>query len=356
LISGGRTPGSNGNGWNNSDVLVSFSCADGLSGIDTNTVGGGTVSGEGAAQSLTNTGTCIDNGGNAALPVTIGGINIDKTPPVISLTSRLPAANSFGWNNSSVTVTWSCSDSLSGPASSSVSQTVTSEGINQSANGTCKDLADNMASTTQDGISIDEIAPTLSPLITPTPPLLLNGTATATAGAVDSLSGVDSQSCATPDTSTVGNKKLLCTASDKAGNVATNDSVPYVVQYASGAACYGGPGHQILPPINVDGSSVFKQKSTVPAKFRVCDANGASIGTTGVVSRFWLFQKINGTTSLSVNEEIVSTTPDTVFRWDPTDQQWIFNINTKNLTANTTYGYRIDLNDGTFIPFSYGLK
>jgi hypothetical protein len=56
------------------------------------------------------------------------------------------------------------------------------------------------------------------------------------------------------------------------------------------------------------------------------------------------------------NEDVVSTTPDTTFRWDSTDRQWIFNVNTKNLNANATYLYSINLNDTTVIPFRYGLK
>src|SRR5205823_3718339 len=138
-----------------------------------------------------------------------------------------------------------------------------------------------------------------------------------------------------------GAKSLDCTATDKAGNVA-NRALAYAVQYASGSACYGGPGHQVLQPINVDGSSVFKQKSTVPTKFRVCDANGVSIGAPGVVSSFWLVQVVGGTTASDVNEAVVSTTPDTTFRWDSSDRQWIFNVNTKNLNANTTYAYAIN--------------
>ena len=53
---------------------------------------------------------------------------------------------------------------------------------------------------------------------------------------------------------------------------------------APSSTCSGGAGHQILQPINIDGSSVFKQGSTVPAKFRVCDASGNSLGTPGVVT------------------------------------------------------------------------
>src|SRR5258708_37820003 len=53
-----------------------------------------------------------------------------------------------------------------------------------------------------------------------------------------------------------------------------------------------------------------------------------------------------------------STTPDTAFRWDPSGQQWIYNINTKAAPvnrANQTYGFTITLNDGSAIIFQFGM-
>ncbi len=142
---------------------------------------------------------------------------------------------------------------------------------------------------------------------------------------------------------------------ESANYLSSSDSKTFSILYAAGGLCLGAPGHSILQPINSDGSSVFKKGSTVPAKFRVCDASGNSIGTAGVVSSFRLIQTSNGTVS-DVDEAAVSTTPDTAFRWDASGQQWIFNINTKNLTANVTYLYRITLNDGSTIDFKFGLK
>lgn len=120
--------------------------------------------------------------------------------------------------------------------------------------------------------------------------------------------------------------------------------------------CASDVGHAIRQPINLDGSSVFKQKSTVPAKFAVCDANGNSIGTPGVVFAFRLVQTASGTVVSTVDEDVDSTTPDTAFRWDPTGQQWIFNMNTKSQSANMTYVYLITLNDGSSIQFQFGLR
>ena len=150
-------------------------------------------------------------------------------------------------------------------------------------------------------------------------------------------------------------------ASSAVGTGLSNYAINYVngtltVVYATTGMCLGSPGHQVLQPLNIDGTSVVKKNSTVPVKFRVCDANGNSIGTPGVVASFQLLQVINGTVTSTVNEDPLSTTPDAEFRWSASDQQWIFNLNTKNLTANRTYVYQILLNDGSSIGFQFGTK
>jgi hypothetical protein len=128
------------------------------------------------------------------------------------------------------------------------------------------------------------------------------------------------------------------------------------IVYASGGMCLGNLGHAILQPIDIAGTSVFKQGSTVPAKFRVCDVNGVSIGGAGVVTRFRLVQTMNGTVDTTVNEPVESTTPDSQFRWSASDQLWIFNINTKSLKRSQTYLYEVMLDDDSTIRFQFGLK
>ena len=357
ISSAAATPPNGDNGWYTQSVIVHFTCGDTVSGI----ASGGcpadqVLSDEGAAVSST-VQFVADQAGNQSGPSNVVMVKIDKTPPTISAAAAAPPNGNNGWYTQNVTVHFTCSDGNSGIAIDGcpADQILSNEGAAVASTAqTAKDVAGNVSDWSNIVTAkIDKTPPTLNPVITPYP-LILNGTATATSGAADSLSGLDSESCTAPDTSTVGSKSLLCNAIDKAGKTASQN-VAYVVQYAGGA-CYGSPGRQILQPINVDGSSVFKQKSTVPAKFRVCDANGVSIGSPGVVKSFKLVQILNGTASQTANEDVVSTTPDTTFRWDPTDRQWIFNINTKNLNANATYWYSINLDDTTSIPFDYGLK
>jgi len=191
---------------------------------------------------------------------------------------------------------------------------------------------------------------------------------TAFTGKVTGLKGSDAvsvnyTSVGAPAGAAVGSYSItVATYSFTTGNAAnyavTTISVTNGLQvlYSTGA-CFGDLGHTILQPINPDGSSVWKQGSTVPAKFRVCDANGNSIGA-GVIKAFVLYQINSGTIS-AVDETSDNSTNDLGWRFDPTAQQWIFNLSTKTApqnVANRTYYYRIDLSDGSSIVFSFGLK
>ena len=74
------------------------------------------------------------------------------------------------------------------------------------------------------------------------------------------------------------------------------------VTYSIACTSFGDSTHTILQPINADGSSVNKAGSTVPAKFRVTDANCNSIGTLGVVTAFKLIGQSSDPSAV-INEE-----------------------------------------------------
>lgn len=84
---------------------------------------------------------------------------VDTIPPTISA-SKSPAPNANGWNNTDVTVNYTCNDAQSGIASCSPPLTLSTDGVNQSATGTAVDNAGNSSSTTVSGINIDKTAPT----------------------------------------------------------------------------------------------------------------------------------------------------------------------------------------------------
>jgi hypothetical protein len=308
------------------------------------------------AAGTTVTRSCTDRAGNTGSGSAT--LEYDATAPtgVSGAPDRAPDAN--GWYNHAVTVAFSGSDAMSGVAACTSVGYADPDGSGVTVPGTCADAAGNeSAAVDSSSFDYDGTAPSLTPVITPSP-VVLNGSATADPGASDATSGVASSSCDPVDSASVGAKSLVCRATDAAGN-GTETNVGYRVGYATGGSCVGSPGHQILQPINADWAtdlSVFKQGSTVPAKFRVCDANGASIGTAGVVSKFALVQRKTLESSMSVDEQVYSTTPDTAFRWSTTDRQWIFNIATKPLAAKATYLYDVTLDDGSVISFRFGLK
>jgi hypothetical protein len=134
------------------------------------------------------------------------------------------------------------------------------------------------------------------------------------------------------------------------GNTGT---MTQTVTYATSGTCGGDAGHQVLQPVNSDGTSVFKYGSTVPVKFRVCDANGVSIGSAGLVKSFTVAGYVSGTVN-NINETVTSTTSDTAFRWDPTGQQWIFNLATSGLSKGATAVFTIQLNDGSIVGPALG--
>lgn len=189
----------------------------------------------------------------------------------------------------------------------------------------------------------------------PNPPFFATHSGFVNGETPASLTGTLSCTTTATTATNVGSYPITCS-----GQTSTNYNITYVpgtlkIVYASSGICGGDAGHQILQPVNADGTSVWKQGRTVPAKFRVCDANGVSVGTPGVVSSFMLVQIIGGTVT-DVDETVDSTTVDTAFRWDPAAQQWIFNISTTSLSAGQTYVYAIALNDGSTIMFRYGLR
>lgn len=255
-------------GWNSGDVVVSFAASDGLSGLAFSSPDV-VVSTEGAGQAIA--GTARDKADHTASASLV--LNIDKTAPAIALASRTPA-NGAGWNNTDVTLTWNCSDALSGPVVTQVSHSLSAEGAAQNATGHCADRAGHTASDTQSGINIDKTSPA-SQITTPAngASYLLNAIVNATYGCADALSGVSAcvgavASGAALDTATVGDKTFTVSAADAAGNQAAA-SHSYSVQYA-----FSGFSNPLaaLPAVNTANAG-----RTVPVKYSLRDVNGAAI-------------------------------------------------------------------------------
>jgi RHS repeat-associated protein len=101
-------PSPNANGWNNGNVTVSFQCSGGVAPVQC--PGQQVISTEGANQVVS--GTAVDGiGSTASASVTL---NIDKTPPTVSIVSP---ANGANFTTANITVSGTTSDALSGIAS-----------------------------------------------------------------------------------------------------------------------------------------------------------------------------------------------------------------------------------------------
>ncbi len=178
------SPTPNGTGWDNSDVTVTFTCSDALSGVAT-CPSPVAVSTEGTGQTVI--GTATDNAGNSA--TVTASINVDKTAPIITAAlSQQPNAN--GWFNSPTTVSYACSDGLSGITLCANPQTESTDGM-YTLSGTAVDNAGNTSSVLTQ-VNIDATAPTLGSLTWTANPVQQGSDTTMGVSATDNLSGVAS--------------------------------------------------------------------------------------------------------------------------------------------------------------------
>jgi hypothetical protein len=146
------------NDWYTSDVTISWTVTDDESALLNQTgCEAATVTTDTAGVTFTCEAT--SSGGTTTQSVSV---KRDTTLPTIAFVSRTPA-NANGWNNSDVTLDWTCTDATSGVVAASVAQTLRGEGANQALTGTCTDNAGLSASDTQTGINLDKTAPTLTP-------------------------------------------------------------------------------------------------------------------------------------------------------------------------------------------------
>lgn len=189
VVSGIPDRPSNANGWYNKDVLIDWLSSDPApsSGIPTDPLDV-LASTEGADVTYTSEQSC-DPSGNCATGSL--QLSIDKTSPNI-MASVLPAPNSEGWNNSNVTVSYACSDGLSGIGVCPSPSSVTSDGASQAITATATDLADN-SSAAVSTVNIDRTPPVINSLHLSRMFMLFFQPITINADVSDNLSGISSQ-------------------------------------------------------------------------------------------------------------------------------------------------------------------
>jgi predicted outer membrane repeat protein len=168
----------NTNDWFNSDVTVSFSASDTQDGVKsiTYSLNGGTpttVNDVSTSLSITTEGTtnlsyyATDYASNKEVTKTLT-IKLDKTAPTITVTRTKADGSTYTpgtWTNQSVTVTFTCSDAVSGFLAGNSyqcgSDTSGSSGGSSFSIGV-SDLAGNSASAQSGSIMIDKEPPTVT--------------------------------------------------------------------------------------------------------------------------------------------------------------------------------------------------
>ncbi len=163
---------------------------------------------------------------------------LDTTPPTITLTAA-PAPNANGWNNTDVTVTFTCADNV-GIATCVGDATLTAETAGQTVTGTATDLSGNTA-TASATIRIDKTAQAFT--WTGTTSYSVDQTVGISCATNAAISGVDlalpnhCDSASGPAfTFGLGTHTLTAAATDRAGNGSTA-STTFTVSVSSTSLC-----------------------------------------------------------------------------------------------------------------------
>ena len=337
------------NGWYNHALTVSFSGTDTANGSGNVTCDADVNYSGPATSSHSISGSCADDAGNSASG-TFGPFKYDATAPTIS-GAKSPGPNSFGWNNGSVTVSYTCDDNLSGVASADCgpNQTLSGEGAGQSSTGNATDDAGNTASTTVNNINIDKTNPLVS---------LVGGPAgggsyyfgfvpsAPTCNASDVLSGLAAPCSVSGYSDAVGPHTVKAEAKDKADNTAS-ESHAYTV--------LGWDFRGFYQPVDMNNVvNTVKGGSTVPFKFELFAGSNELTETSRVVTPLKA-TKVNCDTGLTEDTIELLATGGTSLRYDTTGGQYIYNWQTPK-QPGACYDVTITAQDGSSKTAHFKLK
>ncbi|MFN2531820.1 MAG: DNA/RNA non-specific endonuclease [Pyrinomonadaceae bacterium] len=108
---------------------------------------------------------------------------------------------------------------------------------------------------------------------------------------------------------------------------------------------------EMLAPIHANGT--YKTGRTIPLKFQL---TGASDGVRNAVAKLFMFKISNNVLGDPVDVESGSAaTAGNIFRYDPTTNQYIFNLDTSGLTAGT-YQLQVDMGDSVLRAINISLR
>ncbi|MDP2328812.1 MAG: PxKF domain-containing protein [Dehalococcoidia bacterium] len=238
-------------------------------------------------------------------PVIVPPTPADTTPPDVTpeVTGTL---GDNDWYVSDVQVSWTVTDAESDVTSTEGCDATTVTVDTASVTFTC--TATSGGGTASGSVTLKRDA--TAPVVTVTgvsdgATYGVGGVPAAGCETSDGLSGVASEAVLSVSGGPVGTVTVECAgAEDLAGNTAATTSAAYLAAYD-----FCGFKQPLLSPVQV-----FKIGSTVPVKFCLADASGASIGTA--------------TAQVYANGVLQGTA-----RYDASAGQYIFNLRTKGMPA-----------------------
>jgi microsomal dipeptidase-like Zn-dependent dipeptidase len=355
-------PAAQASGWHQDTVTATITATDADSGVDqidyTATFGAQVDSGSQAGAQATVTlssegnGTlsyfATDKAGNDEDPNSLT-VKIDRTAPGITA-ALAPAANAGGWNNSAVTVSFTCTDALSGIQSCTAPQTLSSEGASQSATGEAVDNADNSANVTLADIHIDKTPPVVEITgITDGAVYIVGNVPEAGCSTSDALSGVETNAVVAVTGGTSNNVatfSVTCSgARDVAGNT-NSASATYDVHY---------PFSEFAAPVETPPVlNKLKAGKTVPLKFGLGGDYGLDVLPGGAPTSI----RISCASLAAVDdlEETGITPGKSLFSYDPLTSLYQFNWKTAKNWSGTCRRLLLRLDDGTVHAADFKFK
>ena len=150
-----------------------------------------------------------------------------------------------------------------------------------------------------------------------------------------------------PTSFPVGTTIVTFTATDHSGNQSQKNFSVRVVDNFNG----------YFSPLLNTGASLFQSGRTIPVKFALTAADGTIV--SNAVANLQVYFVL--TTPTGTVDETVNTLPSgssntgTLFRFDPTSGQYIYNLSTSGF-ASGTYLLRTTLNDGTTHDVNFSIR
>ena len=338
------SPAPNAEGWNNTDVTVTFTARDddSGSGVDPASVTAPVlVDQETPAAGRIVVGSATDLAGNRGTDTVL--VRLDQTAPTVGV-ALSPAAGPAGWWTTPVTVRFDCQDALSGVAVCPDDVTLTSNGAGQGVQRSATDVAGNSRSASVTDVRIDREPPVLTRVSVRDGGLYqLGAVPPPTCSGTDRVSGF--ASCVVglegPAGAGVGSYRYTAVGTDVAGNTTTVRGSFRVVYRFDG---FSPPIHDLRWFGAGAGFAVFRAGSTVPVRVQLKTAAGTPVqgGSPTFVTPVRACLAV-----LDVNSPLGAGGSASVpFTWNPASRTWEYLWDTRGLRSGHLYRIGATLDDG----------